>query len=269
MKKFCWKRFGQVLKLDFAQGRSLLLWTLLFMPAFYLFSFWFAYNIGMRLQDNYTESYIRNLCEGVGYFGAITAVCVNLVLLATAFNREQQNGRRTALLMLPATPLEKILSRLVYVVVVSILAGCMFFVADGLHQLWLVLTDRPVVSAVSYFLKLIIGDPDARWFEWVRDLFINIGTAAYFLLGSLLFRKYQFPTMVLIVIAVSVTGYYLLNWIQGDAATVERVAHSEMVEMVTAFAVGGFCLLLAALFFYLSYRLFCRWQLTTRKYLNL
>jgi len=269
MKKLCWKRFGQVLKLDFAQGRSLLLWTLLFMPAFYLFCFWFAYNIGMRLQDNYTESYIRNLCEGVGYFGAITATCVNLVLLAMAFHAEQPNGRRTALLMLPATPLEKILSRVVYVEVVSLLAGCMFFVADGLHQLWLVLTDRPVLSAVPYFLKLIIGDPDARWFEWVSTWFINISITAYFLLGSLLFRKYQFLWMVLIVIAVMVTGYYLFNWIQGDTATVETTVHSEFVEMITALAVGAFCLLLAALFFYLSYRLFCRWQLTTRKYLNL
>ena len=49
MKNFDLQRFGRVLRFDFVQNRQQLLWCVLCMLMVYLFFFWFAHNIGMRV----------------------------------------------------------------------------------------------------------------------------------------------------------------------------------------------------------------------------
>ena len=48
MKDFDMKRFGQVLKLDFAEGKKTMMWGALAMTLLYLFFFWFAHSVGYK-----------------------------------------------------------------------------------------------------------------------------------------------------------------------------------------------------------------------------
>lgn len=152
MKNFDLQRFGSVLRFDFAQNRQQLLWCVLGMLMVYLFFFWFAHNIGMRV-DKVTdwELQIKNICEGVGIFGV---VCFYIYMMATAstlYWREQKKAKRTAWLMLPATNLEKFLSRWVFMLAVSLGGFLMFFVADAIHMAWLWMTGKPIIAATTYF----------------------------------------------------------------------------------------------------------------------
>ena len=90
MKNFDLQRFGRVLRFDFAQNRQQLLWCVLGMLMVYLFFFWFAHNIGMRV-DIVTdwELHIKNICEGVGIFGVVCFYIYMMATASTVYWREQ------------------------------------------------------------------------------------------------------------------------------------------------------------------------------------
>ena len=72
MKNFNMTRFGHVLKLDFAEGRKAMMWGALCMLLLYLFFFWFACNIGMKVSVvNDWDTYIGSICEAVGVFSLL------------------------------------------------------------------------------------------------------------------------------------------------------------------------------------------------------
>ena len=113
------KRFGQVLKLDFAEGRKAMMWGVLCMLLLYLFFFWFAHNIVFLdsrvdyIQDPEQRMIMRvnGICEAVGAFGAMALFIFLLIAASTLYRGEQKKQKRIAWLMLPATNLEKFLSR--------------------------------------------------------------------------------------------------------------------------------------------------------------
>ena len=152
MRNFNLQRFARVLRLDFIEGRSQLLWLTLAGLMIYLFFFWFAYNIGMTSVT--VDNLVFHVCEGVGAFGCITMFLFFLAVASSLFRKEQKKAKRTTYLTLPATNLEKFLSRWVYMLTLSAVGGFLtFFVADAIHMAWLWLTDKPVIAATTYFLK--------------------------------------------------------------------------------------------------------------------
>ena len=189
MKNFDLQRFGRVLRFDFAQNRQHLLWCVLGMLMVYLFFFWFAHNIGMRV-DIVTdwELHIKNICEGVGIFGVVCFYIYMMATASTVYWREQKKAKRTAWLMLPATNLEKFLSRWVFMLAVSLGGFLMFFLADAIHMAWLWMTGKPVIAATTYFF------PQTTNVAWLRLFSVNcflMSVQAFFLLGGILFRKFQ------------------------------------------------------------------------------
>ena len=157
-------RFGRVLKLDFVEGRKALMWGALCMLLLYLFFFWFAHNIGVHssrydfVNDSAQALQLRMnaICEGVGVFSAIALFIFFLITASTLYRGEQKKQQRIAWLMLPATNLEKFLSRWIYMLAFSIVGGVLpFFVADVIHMGYLGMTGNPVVDATSYLLKVL------------------------------------------------------------------------------------------------------------------
>ena len=246
MKNFDLQRFGRVLRFDFAQNRQHLLWCVLGMLMVYLFFFWFAHNIGMRV-DIVTdwELHIKNICEGVGIFGVVCFYIYMMATASTVYWREQKKAKRTAWLMLPATNLEKFLSRWVFMLAVSLGGFLMFFLADAIHMAWLWMTGKPVIAATTYFF------PQTT----------NVACQAFFLLGGILFRKFQ-PIVTALVGIVLFLGldYFRIH----IGSFIPDIPYTWYHVMMSVFFVALICV-----FTVLAYRLFCRWQLATRNFVNL
>lgn len=259
MKNFDLQRFGRVLRFDFAQNRQQLLWCVLGMLMGYLFFFWFAHNIGMRV-DRVTdwELHIKHICEGVGIIGVVSFYIYMLAAASTLYWREQKKAKRTAWLMLPATNLEKFLSRWVFMLVVSLGGFLMFFVADAIHMTWLWMTDKPIIAATTYFFTQTTN------VAWLRLFSVNcflMSVQAFFLLGGILFRKFQ-PIVTALVGIVLFLGleYFRIH----IGSFIPDIPYTWYHVMQSVFFVALTCV-----FTVLAYRLFCRWQLATRNFVNL
>ncbi len=256
MKNFDLQRFGRVLRFDFAQNRQQLLWCVLGMLMGYLFFFWFAHNFGMRV-DTVTdwELHIKHICEGVGIFGVVSFYIYMMAAASTLYWREQKKAKRTAWLMLPATNLEKFLSRWVFMLAVSLGGFLMFFVADAIHMTWLWMTDKPIIAATTYFFTQTTN------VAWLRLFSVNcflMSVQAFFLLGGILFRKFQ-PIVTALVGIVLFLGLDSFR-----VHIIPDIPYTWYHVMQSSFFVALTCV-----FTVLAYRLFCRWQLATRNFVNL
>jgi len=271
MKQFDSKRFGQVLKLDFAEGRKAILWGALAMLLLYLFFFWFTHNIASH--DEYygvDQSYVTmlrvtSICEAVGQFGMVAMLMFWLVSASILYRSEQKKQQRIAWLMLPATNLEKFLSRWLYMVVFSLVGGVlMFFVADLLHIAYLWISSNPVKDATSYFFHALPHTDEYSPLLHITNVYgMMITIHAFFLMGSVLFRKYHFivcAALVVLTFTVVASIFNALGLYQYNGETA-RIATDIIFIVFEAVAIS--------LFTWLAYRLFCRWQVVTHKFVNL
>ena len=263
MKDFELQRFCRMLRIDFIQGRQQLLWCVLGMLMGYLFFFWFAYNIGMKVGIvTDWELYIKSVCEGVGIFGAIAMYIYLLATASTLYWREQKKSKRTAWLMLPATNMEKFLSRWVYMFAVSLGGFLMFFVADAIHMAWLWMTDKPVISATTYFLNLFPQMSNSgTWLNALALYCMLVSIHAFFLWGGVLFRKFQPVVTALVGIVLFLVLAHFTTYDQ-----------PYMRNILPAWYYPGMSVVFIALtcvFTFLAYRLYCRWQIATHNFVNL
>ena len=266
MKNFDLRRFGRVLRFDFAQNRQQLLRDVLGMLMAYLFFFWFDHNIGMRV-DRVTdwELHIKHICEGIGIFSVIGLYIYMLATASTLYWREQKKAKRTAWLMLPATNMEKFLSRWVYMFVVSLGGFLMFFVADAIHMAWLWMTDKPIIAATTYSQYFFMPTSDIRTdFAWFKVLSFDcflMSVQAFFLMGGILFRKFQPIVTALVGIVLFLGLDYFRVCCGPDTSDIPNTWYHVMLSV--------FFVALICVFTVLAYRLFCRWQLATRNFVNL
>ncbi len=273
MKNFDMTRFGRVLKLDFVEGLKPMLWGALAMLLLYLFFFWYAHNIAYdsNWYNTHPEKFSLRVCEAVGGFSAVALFFYFLIAASILYRNEQKKQQRIAWLMLPATNLEKFLSRWIYMVAFSLVGGTLtFFVADLIHIVYLCMANYPVKVATVYFFGAfprMSGDAVVGlWVNvfcvtWLYALLAAIH--AFFLLGGVFFKKFHF-------IATSATAVLLFAiW-----ATLYNGSglylYSNGIPRILFY--GGLTVIYtccAALFTWLAYRLFCRWQVVTHKFVNL
>ena len=277
MKNFDMTRFGRVLKLDFAEGLKTMMWGALCMLLLYLFFFWFAHNIGFhRSQFYYAESEtdlqyarMKAIAESVGVFSLMAMYIFFLLAASTLYRGEQKKQQRIAWLMLPASNLEKFLSRWLYLVAWSVVGGILsFLVADAIHCAWLWMSGQPVIAAAGYFFEYWPHPAENLYHDsWSHVITVySLLTAihAFFLLGGVLFKRFHFiatGAVVVLLFALWATLYNSLMLYKSTPTTGDYNADS-IVMAVFFFSVG-------ALLTWLSYWLFCRWQVVTHKFANL
>lgn len=266
MKQFDTTRFSRVLKLDFAEGRKAMMWGALCMLLLYLFFFWFAWNIGMHVETvNDWSAYIHGICESVSVFSLIAMYIFFLITASTLYRSEQKKQQRIAWLMLPATNLEKFLSRWVYMLAFSLLAGVLTFVlADGIHMIWLKAAGHPVLSATSFMLGNLPTTTPYFPLIAVLDIYlVYVAIHAIYLLSSVFFKKYHFIACTAflaiafsaIVPAINALGYR-------DTPHEPGYILPNILSISISVCIITLCT-------WLAYRLFCRWQVVTHKFANL
>lgn len=257
------KRLGYLLKLDFHENLKAFIWTSVTMLLMYLFFFWWAHNIGIPL-DSYSLSKVlyspehiemvtNAQCGSVGHFGNVAMYFCFLVIASQLYGKEQKKQIRTALLMLPATNLEKFLARWLYMIGFSVVAGILtFIVADVLHMIWLSSADRPVIAATKYFF-----DHDAKWKIHVANGAVLIAIHSIYLFGGIYWRKNHFAITSLFLMVLGSLFVKVINSLE-----------PHLFEGYRGYVVCVCFICAIILFTWLAYRTFCRWQLTDRKYIN-
>ena len=277
MKNFDMKRFGQVLKLDFAEGLKPMMWGALAMLLLYLFFFWFAHNIAFHndsyadIHANVMEMRIHTICEAVGMVGTAAMFIFFMISASTLYRSEQKKQKRIAWLMLPATNLEKFLARWVYLLVFSLVGGLLsFFVADLIHVAYLWMADYPVMAATGHFFGAfphMSGDAVAGL--WVNVLCVTwlyallVAIHVFFLLGGVFFKKFHFIATAATAVLLFAIWATLFNG-SGLYLYTNGIPRALFYGGLTV--IYSCC---AVLFTWLAYRLFCRWQVVTHKFVNL
>ena len=272
MKQFDMTRFGRVLKLDFFEGRKAMMWGALCMLLLYLFFFWFAHNIGVHssrydfVNDSAQALQLRMnaICEGVAVFSAIALFIFFLITASTLYRGEQKKQQRIAWLMLPATNLEKFTSRWIYMLAFSIVGGLLpFFVADGIHMGYLGMTGNPVVAATSFLPQILPHVGQHTPLIQIVDLYLVYVTIhSLYLLGGVFFKKFHFiATTAVFAVAMACFASVANSLGYHDTPTPPDYIMDNVISI-------GFSVCLIALFTWLAYWLFCRWQVVTHKFAN-
>lgn len=273
MKNLDIHRFGQVLKLDFALGRKNLMWAALAMLLAYLFIFWLANEMSSEISYSVDAYRVNMICREASQLSLVAMLVFLLVSTSQLFSADHKKQRCIYTLMLPATNLEKFLSRWVYLLVYSLVGGLlMFLVADALHMVWLVLSGHEVCSATPLFFNNLphTGDTsymNQHWYFVARNYCIFLVIHATFLLGSVLFKRFHFVVTGIVLVFVFVALASTYNWLHSTSGEFREFSE----EAFKWYSIGTtvFYLAVTALFTWLAYRLFCRWQVVTHKFVNL
>ena len=266
MKNYNMTRFGHVLKLDFAEGRKAMMWGALCMLLLYLFFFWFAWNIGMHASVvNDWDTYIHGLCEAVAGFSMMAMYIYFLITASTLYRGEQKKQQRIAWLMLPATNLEKFLSRWIYMLVFMLVGGVLtIFLADCIHMIWLQIADHPVHSMTKALIhNLPHVDKYSPLLSVVNIYLSFVVIHSLFLLGGVFFKKFHFiATSAILAIVFSVIVWTINSLGYRDTPNTSDPTMSYIIWMCIDTCIVTVCT-------WLAYRLFCRYQVVTHKFANI
>ena len=180
----------------------------------------------------------------------------NIIGGSFIFNNISTMTARLTYRMLPATDLEKFLTRaLLFAAVWPLMGLIALLIADGLRfAVCLYIGAGGVESAVPAFFRLMLmSEGSAKW------LAVAVWTHSFFILGGALFRRYQF-------VITAVVYVVLLNLVSKINVSVTGAGYSFDVFC----DYGGPIFLAAALIdWWLAYRVFHRSQLINNKWINL
>lgn len=277
MNSFNFNRFCQTLRWVIANDfRSLAAWTVGYAACIFLAEM-------LILAINNWGSYYDVLRHSVADFPMVFIIIAILIGLSMIFLSYGKKAKREALLMLPATNLEKFLSAMLYVTVVWTLAVFLSFVVGDTLRMVVraVMYNNEWISTVPMVLEGLM--PDAfdshSWavepthftiakifcavsmITWVHSLYTLCGT---------LMRKYAF--VVATVVALSSCIFTL--WVAFDKLHIElfygTVHNGELVYEIGP--MGCFlCVILPLLTVFnhwASFRIFKGFQLITNKWIN-
>ena len=130
-----------------------------------------------------------------------------------------------------------------------------FVVADLLHAGWMAVTGNPAILATRYFFDRIPNLERDRTYDVISFYALMLTLHSFCLMCSVLFKKYH-------LVAAFVVGLLLLTVLNH---LLRRLLTPESKEPVLI----GLMAVCTVVFSALAYRLFCRWQVVTRKFVNL
>ena len=293
---FSFSRFGLVLRRDLIENRGRYLGTF-----FILFIAFLVFQLH-DIKDIIEMSLIRTYEQG-DYMGSLATDCkplfygllsLSLLCAAADMTSVPMGGKTSATnyIMMPATNLEKFLSRVfINVVLVIILAYAALFLADLVRMLFVPIYEikefygltlpKVFVSGSDPFVELyrgagqdwgtvegtraIVGFNSARGFiaaSWLGVLVLLIHSI--FILGGCIWRKAAIIKTLAVGVGFIFFGFWLiekcdLNWIFNDDFLLKWYLNSSLARVLT------YLLLLVPIFnWWLSFRLFSRKQIVAR-----
>lgn len=295
---FSLSRFGRILKRDLIENRGRYLGTF-----FILFIAFLVFQLH-DIKDIIEMSLIRTYEQG-DYMASLATDCkplfyglLSLSLMCAAADMTSvpmgSKTRATNYMMMPATNLEKFLSRVfINVVLVIIMSYSALFLADLVRMLFVPFYEvkefygltlpKVFVSGSDPFVavyrgagqdwgtvegtRAIVGFNSARGFiaaSWLGVLVLLIHSI--FILGGCIWRKAAIIKTLAVGVGFIFFGFWLiekcnLNWIFNDDFLLKWYLNSSLARVLT------YLLLLVPIFnWWLSFRLFSRKQIVPREH---
>ena len=272
MKQFNANRFGTLLKCHLREQRShTLRYSLMLFLVLFSMDVLLTRTLSLHVLDeaDYASAVYNTM-------GSQLIVLWSVFLAGASILTEhiKDQRQRVTFLMLPASNLEKYFVRLLYgSVLLPLLAVGAMVLADLLRMLLASAFGHPTLSGVAWLLSDSNGSEasDGSSVVWWLSVGMILVSHATYTLGGAVFRGKSFLwtsfiLMVLFVVSVQALSYtgFLRNFPFVTYHPGQGLTLHPMFVPITVV-----CYVLAALFYWLSYRVFCRTQLVTRKYLNL
>ena len=226
MKYFDISRFGKLLRLDLTRNKRTCLYYLLSMLAVFLFMQFTGYYIYFKsLSYSYTPVQIESAHENMYMFFLMTEFLLALVFMSSSFTFLKDKDRRISYFLLPATLLEKFLSRiLIYTLGMFLLSLLAYGTADQIVVALFRVFHRDPVSVLPYAFHETWNFIPHTWNQiFDNGRFYSGGLVtvtslvtystmwlSLYLLASLWFRKYAFILMSLLVIALLILSTILV-----------------------------------------------------------
>ena len=268
MKNFNTRRFGQVLKYEFATNYRTMLWYALGVMLAYVIIFWFVHQNWSHYDPNDelgTQHYLQFVSHSVAEGAYVVTIIVALASACLWLRNVQQKAPRIVMLMLPATNLEKFLARWVYLIAFTFVATFVsFLAADLLHALYLGVHDGQMAFATDEYLRHFVADTPLLTLEvYVYMLFFH----SFALMSGVLFKRFHVVAALASWMLLFAVVGYVLHQIFPEPETI-IIDSEEAIRQHQIWTTTG-ALLGTALWTFLAYRIFCRWQVVTRKFVNL
>ena len=270
MKRFDFHRFLLTFRWFFNANRSrLTTWTIGSTIGIFILEAMF---IGIMLRTSQASTPLL-YWEVMTISMTICLICTYIAILvvySSIFDSVNTKQRRIAFLMLPATNQERWLTALLYAIVVCPFCICLaFLVGDLLRTVFFWILGY----GWSNGIQLLFENLTFSWPSWQTILkrLVDVSTclwvASVYVLGGTWFRKRSFLIVSTIMIALMI----------GFAITVEKLfplmgitAHIGTGSiLITNSIIALFFFALSAFNFWLSYRIFCRFQVISSEWRNL
>lgn len=265
MKNFNTKRMWQVLKYDLLINRKQNL-TILATMALVLFIIFFFMFINHAWY--YPDGRVGEIGEGNAVMVLLLGMATTVFYGSWFFRHMDTKQHRISYLMLPASPAEKMVARLLITVVVMPLAIMVAIVtADMLRWFIHIILGVGLSGSVTFpTLKFISYAP---WQATVFMVLLTLWAQSLYILGGALFTRRQWlltgTSLILIAMAGSRSLVRTLDYMFDQGLNKGFTIDGDMLFWVSTCAFIAFSLLN----YWLSYLIFRRTQVINNKWLNL
>ena len=281
MKNFDMNRFALALKCQLLSTRRqwLRLFGILTLAMFVMDIFFtrISYQAYERTFEEFGLDSVRHFYEhiisqtaGIGIFILFGAMLFGACYV---FSHLKETRQRTTYLMWPVSNLEKFLVCMVQsIVLMGVGTIVSYMLADSMRLLLDLITGRVLISGIPMFFEVFVpknAPAEAVFAICCTQLFLH----SCYILGGSLFRRRQFLLTSLAMVILS----FFLTWVSVnllDVIGIERTMifiseNRDWNVEGSVIACGCIVLLLTALNYWLSYKIFCRMQVINNKWLNL
>lgn len=179
-------------------------------------------------------------------------------------------------LMLPATKTEKYLANLIYQIVLPVIGLAIAFLVSDVVQMILSysITDAYYSHTLKAFHLVREFFDEQNMLNAIVQVALMILTHAFYAFGGTFFRRHNALLTTLCAIAIPLTlsavigfsGAALVKWLEANdyIVTIEWLVGDTFWNWVTLFI----CAALTCLFYWASYRYFCRAQVINNRFKN-
>ena len=204
-----------------------------------------------------------------------SAMCSVFVLIAVllaysnVFAWLKNKQKRIAFLMLPSTNFERWTIAIIFALIIFPVCISMGFVVgdyirDGIYYVM----GKEWMSGTGYLLNVLGIKNNASGFD-LLGLAVTAWSASCYILAGTWFKKGQFVVPTVFIIALMSFLTYLANHYGNEIARMVVKGVSYGYADAMRYSVTSFIFLAAIFNFWLSYRLFKRFQIITSKWTNL
>lgn len=274
MENFNTKRFSRTFRWLFSENRyRLLAWSIGLVLAFFAIETLFAL-VGLRAANEVRAMSFQAMGKASFSLCIALAFAVAQYGFSEIFSTLKTRQKRIAYLTLPATNLERYLAAfLLAVVIAPVCIGLALLIGDALRTVFFALMGHGWYSNVAYAWRTIISPGSfSSWggfLECCAENAMGLWGCSLYVLGGTWFRRRGFLIVTAFMILLMIIGTYLLRHVFGDAGIFVVDANDGVTFARPYVYVVLFALIALSVFnFWLSYRIFTRFQVITSKWTN-